>query len=120
MPHAMADDVPLARADGTELPSRSAALLKRLLSTLVLLPVFLWIVMAGPMWLFGATIVLIGALGQWEFTGMFERAGLRTHRVLGLIAGVVVTASFTLPIQEPLALTAVLLAVLAAGLRRPR
>ena len=30
-------------------------------------------------------IVLVGALGQWEFTGMFERAGVRTMRALGLV-----------------------------------
>ncbi len=112
-----AKGVPLARS--AEIPSRGSALLKRLLSTLVLLPVLLWIVMAGPMWLFGTTIVLIGALGQWEFTGMFERAGLRTNRAMGLIGGVAVTASFALPLSERLAFTAVLLAVLAAGLWRP-
>ncbi len=113
----------MARAEGMPLPtpvetsprSRGAALLKRVLSTLVLLPVFIWIVMAGPVWLFGATIVLLGALGQWEFTGMFERAGVRTFRALGLVGGMVVTASFALPVSERVAFTAVLLAVLAAA-----
>ena len=46
----------------TAAPSRGAALLRRGLSTLVLLPLFLWLVMAGPLWLFGAIIVLLGAL----------------------------------------------------------
>jgi phosphatidate cytidylyltransferase len=85
---------------------------------MVLLPVFLWIVMAGPVWLFGTTIVLLGALAQWEFTGMFERAGVRTFRAIGLVGGVVVTASFALPVSERVAFTAVLLVVLATTVWR--
>jgi len=117
---AQADGVPVAAAVDTITPPRGAALLKRALSTLVLLPVFLAIVMAGPVWLFGATVVLIGAAGQWEFTGMFERAGIRTRRVMGLVGGVVVTASFAWPASERVAFTAALLTVLAAALWRPR
>ena len=115
---AQADGVPLAAAVDTITPPRGAALLKRALSTLVLLPVFLAIVVAGPVWLFGATVVLIGAAGQWEFTGMFERAGIRTRRVMGLVGGVVVTASFAWPASERVAFTAALLAVLGAALWR--
>src|SRR2546426_2766598 len=117
---AQADGVPIPAPVDTITPPRGAALLKRALSTLILLPAFLAIVMAGPVWLFGATVVLIGAAGQWEFTGMFERAGIRTRRVVGLVGGVVVTASFALPASERIAFTAALLAVLAAGLWRPR
>src|SRR5262249_28819575 len=101
-------------------PSRGSALLKRLLSTLILLPILLAIVMVGPLWLFGATVVLIGAAGQWEFTSMFARAGIRTHRILGLVGGMAVTASFALPVSEGIALTVVFLHVLAAALCRPR
>jgi len=99
-------------------PSRSAALVRRLLSTLVLLPLFVWMVIDGPMWLFGAAMVLVGALGQWEFTGMFERAGVRTLRVVGLVGGTVLTASFALPISERVTLTAVLFAIFGIGLLR--
>jgi phosphatidate cytidylyltransferase len=93
-------------------PSRGIALLKRVASTLVLLPVFIWIVMAAPIWVFGATVVLVAALAQWEFSGMFERT-------LGLIGGTLVTASFALPISERLAFTAVLLVTLTALLWPP-
>ena len=110
---ARAEGMPLPTPVETSKPSRGPALLKRVLSTLVLLPVFLWIVMAGPVWLFGTTIVLLGALAQWEFTGMFERAGVRTFRAIGLVGGVVVTASFALPVSERVAFTTVLLVVLA-------
>lgn len=95
---------------------RGAALAKRVLSTLVLLPLFVAVVVAGPVWLFGVLIVLVSALGQWEFTGMFERAGVHPFRALGLAGGVVVTASFALPMSERLALTAVVLAVFTASL----
>ena len=117
---AQADGVPIPAPVDTITPPRGAALLKRALSTLILLPAFLAIVMAGPVWLFGATVVLIGAAGQWEFTGMFERAGIRTRRVVGLVGGVVVTASFALPASERIAFTAALLAVLGAALWRRR
>ncbi|HEX5529238.1 MAG TPA: phosphatidate cytidylyltransferase [Methylomirabilota bacterium] len=116
----------MSQAQGVRLPrpveaagsSRLAALVRRLLSTLVLLPLFVWMVVEGPMWLFGTVMVLVGALGQWEFTGMFERAGVRTFRVIGLVGGTVLTASFALPVSERVTFTAVLLAILGIGLLR--
>jgi phosphatidate cytidylyltransferase len=101
-------------------PSRGAALLRRTASTLVLLPVFIWIVMGAPIWVFGTTVVLVAALGQWEFTGMFERAGVRVFRALGLVGGTLVTASFALPISERAVLTGVLLLALSALLWPPQ
>ncbi|HSB42719.1 MAG TPA: phosphatidate cytidylyltransferase [Methylomirabilota bacterium] len=100
------------------MPSRGAALVRRLLSTLILLPLFVWMVVDGPVWLFGAVMVLAGAAGQWEFSGMFERAGVGSFRVLGLVGGSLVTASFALPVSERVAFTGVLLVVLAVGLLR--
>ncbi len=117
---ARAEGVPLASSVDAAAPARGAALLKRALSTLMLLPVFVGVVMVGPLWLFGVTLVVVGARGQWEFTGMFERAGVRSFRVLGLVGGTVLTASFALPIAERIAFTAVLLGVLLAALWRPR
>jgi len=104
----------------TGAPSPAASLLRRVLSTLVLLPVILAIVLAGPLWLFAATIVLIGAAAQWEFTGMFERAGIRPFRAMGLVGGVAVTASFAMPVSERIVFTAVLLGLLVAVLWRHR
>lgn len=117
---ARAEGVPLPTSVETSTPPRGAELLKRVLSTLILLPVFVWIVMAGPVWLFGATVVVLGALGQWEFTGMFERAGVRPFRAVGLVGGLLVTASFALPVSERVAFTAVLLGVLSAALWQRR
>jgi len=113
-----AQGLPLSGAVEQAAPSHRGGLARRLLSTLILLPLFVWMVVDGPLWVFGVVVVLAGALGQWEFTGMFERAGGRTFRVLGLVGGSLVTASFALPVSERVVLTAVLL-VLAVGLLRP-
>src|SRR5262245_3076084 len=113
------EGVPLRTPVDAGAPSRSSGLRKRALSALLLLPVFLAILLAGPVWLFGATVVLVAALAQWEFTGMFERAGIPTHRVIGLAGGIVLTASFGWPLSER-GFTAIVLAVLAIGLWRPR
>lgn len=117
----------MARAEGVSISDSvdsprpgGAALLKRVLSTVILLPIFVWIVIKGPLWLFGATVVVAGAVGQWEFTGMFERAGVRTLRWAGLVGGSVLTASFALPISERIAFTAVLLGVLVGAVARRR
>lgn len=105
--------------------SAGAALLKRALSVLILLPVFLAIVLFGPAWLFAATVVAVAAAAQWEFTGMYERAGIRTCRIAGLLGGIVVTASFALSSSAPfdevgvtLTLTVVLLVLLTLALWR--
>jgi phosphatidate cytidylyltransferase len=100
--------------------SRGRAFARRLLSTLILLPLFVWMVVEGPVWMFGTTMVLAAAVGQWEFTGIFERAGVRTFRWLGLLGGSVLTASFALPVSERVAFTAVLLVLLGAGLLHRR
>jgi len=118
----------MARVEGVplqtpvDLPgsSRGAALGKRLLSTLILLPLFVWILLGTPAWVFGAMVILVGTLGQWEFTRMFERAGVRTLAGVGLLGGAAVTASFAAGGAVPAVLGAVVLAVLTAALRRPR
>jgi phosphatidate cytidylyltransferase len=115
-----AQGVPLAGSVEQTVPSHRGGLVRRVLSTLVLLPLFVWMVASGPVWLFGVIMVLAGALGQWEFTGMFERAGVRTFRVLGLVGGSLVTASFALPVSERVAFTVALLGLFAVGLLRPR
>ena len=107
---ARAQGVPLAGSVDQVIPPHRGSLGRRLLSTLILLPLFVWMVAVGPVWLFGAVMVLAGALGQWEFTGMFERAGVRTFRVLGLVGGSLVTASFALPVSERVVFTTVAVA----------
>src|SRR5262249_51794013 len=117
---AQVERVPLPPPLETRGSSRSASLIKRILSIVILLPVFLVIVMAGPVWLFGAMIVLVAALAQWELTGMFAHAGVKTYRIVGLLGGILVTTSFGFPESERAIFTGVLLAMLATSLWRPR
>ena len=76
-----ARDVPLPRAAEHAEPSRGAALARRLLSTLVLLPLFVWMVVDGPVWLFGAVMVLAGALAhRSSWTLATAWGGIRCRR----------------------------------------
>lgn len=91
------------------------ALLKRLLSALVLLPVFVVIVARAPAWLFDALVVLASAGALWELTRMLEQAGRPVQRRLGLLAGVALTASFGFSrMLDPLLMPALVL-TLAVG-----
>jgi phosphatidate cytidylyltransferase len=99
-------------------------LLKRLLSALVLLPVFLVIVVKAPGWMFNTLVVIASAAALWELLRLFEQAGRPVDRGLAWTAGVAVTASFAASrMVEPLALPAFALvlavvAVLAAPVWR--
>jgi phosphatidate cytidylyltransferase len=70
------------------------ALLKRVASTVVLLPVFLIIVVKAPGWIFSALVVIASAAALWELTRMLQRAGRPVYQRLGVVAGTAVTAAF--------------------------
>lgn len=96
--------------------ARRPALLKRLASALVLLPVFLLIVVKAPGWMFNALVVLASWAALWELTRLFEQGGRPVYRRLGVMSGVAVTAAFGASrMLDPLMLPAVVLTV-AAGL----
>jgi len=73
---------------------RKSGVLRRLLSALVLLPVFLLIVIKAPGWMFNTLVVLASAAALWELIRLFEQAGRPVDRGLALVMGVGVTASF--------------------------
>src|SRR6185369_9154324 len=96
--------------------ARRPALLKRLASVLVLLPVFLLIVVKAPGWMFNGLVVLTSWAALWELTRLFEHGGRPVYRRLGVMSGVAVTAAFGASrMLDPLVLPAVVLTV-AAGL----
>src|SRR6267142_141788 len=99
-------------------PSRMTELGKRVLSTIVLLPVFVWIVVGGPAWLFALMIVGAAMLANWEFTRMFQRAGVPVLREAGLLWGGLVTLAFVRPDRAGAAFAVVVLGLLAASLDR--
>ena len=110
--------VPLPAPVDVPAPSRAVELAKRALSTAVLLPAFLWIVVGGPAWLF--TLMIVGAAmrANWEFTRMFHRAGVPVLREAGLLWGGLVTLAFVRPDRAGAALALVVLGLLAASLDR--
>lgn len=101
------------------------ALLKRLASAIVLLPVFLLIVLKAPRWTYNVVVVLASGAALWELTRMLEQAGRPVYRRLGVVAGVAVTVAFAASgMLDPLVLPVVALTVgaaviLAAPLWRP-
>ena len=67
---------------------------KRIASGVLLIPLFGALLYAGPAWLFSAVLLVVSGLAQWEFTRMFRHVGEAPYARLGLVLGLVVTASF--------------------------
>ena len=84
----------MATAASLPLEYPRPALLKRVASTVVLLPVFLIIVVKAPGWIFSALVVIASAAALWELTRMLQRAGRPVYHRLGVVAGTAVTAAF--------------------------
>jgi len=99
--------------------SRWSGLAKRTLSTVVLLPLFIWIVLGGVPLAFDLMIVAVGILASWEFSRMFQRAGVPVFRDAGVVLGALLTASFLAPERIALVATASVMAVLTLSLARP-
>jgi phosphatidate cytidylyltransferase len=91
------------------------ALLKRVASAFVLLPVFLLIVVQAPGWTFNTLVVMASAAALWELTRLFALGGRPVYRALAVVAGATVTASFAASrLLDPLVLPALAL-TLAVG-----
>ena len=111
-----AHGVPLPAPVDASPASRTSELARRVLSTVVLLPVFVWIVVGAPAWLFTVLIVGVGMLANWEFSRMFSRAGVPVLREAGLVGGGLVTLAFVRPDRAGAALAVVILGLLVASL----
>jgi phosphatidate cytidylyltransferase len=93
-------------------PARRPALLKRVASALVLLPVFLLIVVKAPGWMFNTLVVVTSAAALWELTRLLAEAGRPVYRHLAVVAGTLVTASFASSrLADPLVLPALALTI---------
>ena len=111
-----AREIPLAPTAAS--PLHMAELGKRVLSTIVLLPIFVWILVGGPAWLFALTVVGVAMLANWEFTRMFHQAGVPVLREAGLLWGGLVTLAFSRPDRAGAAFAVVVLGLLVASLDR--
>jgi phosphatidate cytidylyltransferase len=96
------------------LPGLSAGFGKRVLTAAVGIPLFVWIVLGAPRWVFVLLIVALSAAAAWELMRMFERAGRPGYTALGVLGAAAVTASFELPGFTPLVLTVAVAATLSA------
>lgn len=94
-------------------------MLTRIATGLVLAPLVVWLIVAGPLWLVVAVVALAGALSARELVRMFAVAQRRDVIVATIAAGVV-AASPALSADVALAVWMVAPAVcLALTLRRP-
>jgi phosphatidate cytidylyltransferase len=93
-----------------------ASLVRRILSAVVFIPAFLLLLYGAGVGLFSMFVLLLSARAQWEFTRMFQRDGETVYPLLGLLAGVAVTASFHWEGSTPHVLTAALVVLLSAPL----
>jgi len=73
------------------------AMLKRVVSALVLLPLFAWVVAWAADWLFQAFVVAVAGLAAWELGRLFDRGGHPIYRALGAALSAAVAASFAVP-----------------------
>ncbi len=97
-----------------------AALVRRVLSAVVFIPSFLWLLYCAAAELYYLFVLLLSAGAQWEFTRMFTRAGAGAYPCLGLLAGLAVTASFLVEGAIPLVVTAAVVVVLSVPVVGPR
>jgi len=97
-----------------EFPGLSVSLGKRLLTAAVGIPLFVWIVLAAPRWVFVLLVVALSAAAAWEIMRLFERAGRPGYTVLGVAGTTLVTASFAFPGFTALVLTGAVGAALSA------
>lgn len=87
-------------------------MLKRVLSSAVLLPLFV-LVLVAPRALFVALVVAVSAAAAWELGRMFERAGRPAYPGLGVVGAFAVTLSFTVPGAPGIVLTAVVMLIMS-------
>jgi phosphatidate cytidylyltransferase len=95
-------------------PGLSAPLVKRALTTVVGIPVFVWIIVGAPRWVFTVLVVAASAMAAWELMRMFERAGRPGYARLAVLGSAVVTASFGAPGFTAIVFTAVIAVTLSA------
>lgn len=67
---------------------------RRWLTALIILPILLLALLKGGHFSFVVIILLVNALAQWEFLGMFQPEGDRLRRVKAILLGTLLLLSF--------------------------
>ena len=94
----------------------TSVLVRRTISSAVLIPLVVWMVAWAPSWVFAALVVALSGAAAWELARLFEEAGRRAHPGLSALCAAVVTASFAVPGAPLVALAAATGIILAAAL----
>jgi phosphatidate cytidylyltransferase len=100
----------------TAAPAPAAgAMLRRVASAVVLVPVFVLVVVAAPVWMFHLLVVATSGAAAWELARMFEQARRPVYKWLGVALAVGVTAAFASPTSGAVAAYPALAIALAIG-----
>jgi phosphatidate cytidylyltransferase len=100
-------------------PGFSTALVKRALTAVVGIPLFVWVVVGAPRWVFALLVVALSGVAAWELMRMFERAGRPGYMRLAVVGTAAVTASFATPgltaiVLTPIVFTLAVVVILSA------
>lgn len=101
------------------MPVAIAGLLKRVGSAVVSVPLLVWLVWAGPAWLFVALIVALAGAASWELARMFLHAGRASMPWVDVVVAAGVAGSFAVPGWSSLAMALAVMVVMAALIVRP-
>ena len=69
-------------------------MLRRVASTVVLVPLFAWVVVAAPVWVFHLLVIATSGAAVWEIARMFERAKRPVYKWVGVALAAAVTGAF--------------------------
>jgi phosphatidate cytidylyltransferase len=83
----------------------------RVLTALLLIPTFVYLILWAPFWAFLAAVIAVSALCFREYAVLVGRYGLETQRVLGYLAGILILLA---PFKDVAVI--LLLAILAMSL----
>ncbi len=75
-------------------------MIKRTLSTTVLLSTIAWVIFGAPLWIFGLVVAAFTGLALHEFFSMVERKGIFLYRTLGLIIGIIIPLSILIGFES--------------------
>ena len=71
-----------------------ASALRRVATAAVFIPIFVWMVTRGPVWMFSALVSATAAVALWEFYRLFTHAGQPCNGRLGILLGLALVVSF--------------------------
>jgi len=74
---------------------------KRVISGVVFIPLFVWLVQKGPFVLFWLLIAAASCIGLCELYNVLEKAGIETFRTLGISIGAVFSLLFVHDVSHP-------------------